>query len=263
MYYYIFEPAQNKGEVNRQEDIKAILQKNQVAGEFVTLSLAEKPQDLAKIGLRRGFSTIVGVGNNSLINQVARALINTDYTLGIVPIDPKSSFLKMIGAKDYEEACLALPKRRVTRIDTALINNQHSLVTQAIIRPKSRQPELIRINFENHYRTEVRLNEILISNIGVNLKAQKIRNSTHDDLVDIYIPAKANIRRGIWAVFSRLKQENREKGSLFHVKKGTIESRKTLEMIIDSRIIGSSPFEIQSVPRSLNIIVKREEVNSS
>ncbi len=257
MYYYIFEPAKNKREVNQQEDVKTLLQKDQVAGEFVTLSLAEKPQDLAKIGLRRGYTTIVAVGSDSLINQVASGLVNTDYALGAIPINPKSSFLRMINARGYEDACLALPKRRIAQIDTALINKRYSLISQAKIQVKSREPQLIQINFENHYRTEVRLSEIIVSNIGISPKPKTIKRAVYDRLVDIYIPARSTIRGGIWSIFSSLKQESRKAGSLFHVKKALIQSRKPLKMVLGEEVIAKPPFRIETVPQSLNIIVKR------
>ena len=262
MYYYIFEPAQNKREVNQQEDIKALLQKYQVAGEFVTLSLAEKPQDLAKIGLRRGFTTIVAVGNDSLINQVAAGLINTDYALGAIPTNPNSPFLKMINAQDYEQACQALPYRRIIKIDTAVINRTHSLITQAKIEFKNKQPELIQVNFDNYYRTEVRLSEITISNIGIKLDPKSIKAALTDNLVDIYIPAKSEIKAGIWSIFNNLKKENQQKGSIFHVKKSIIQARKPIKMVLGKKSIAKAPFQIESLAQSLNLIVQREKVKS-
>ena len=257
MYYYIFQPAQNKQEVNKQEDIKAILQKHQVAGEFVTLSLAEKPQDLVKIGLRRGYSTIVAVGSDSLINQVGSGLIGSDYALGVIPIDPNSLFLKIINGKNYEDACLALPQRRIARIDTILINKKRRLITQAKIQLKSKEPELMLVNFDNHYRTEVRLTELIISNIGIELKPKSIKRALLDGLADVYIPAHSEVKGGFWSIFSRLKQESGKVGSIFHPRKATIQSRKPLKMVLGNETISSPPFEIEAVPQSLNVIIKR------
>jgi len=262
MYYYIFEPAQNKRELNQQEDIKAILQKHQVAGEFVTLSLAEKPQDLARIGLRRGFTTIVAVGGDSLINEVACGLVNSDYALGVIPTNPKSPFLKMINARDYEEACLALPTRRIAKIDTVLVNDKFCMITQARIGFEKDRSELIQVNFDNYYRTEVRLPEIIISNIGVKKKPELIQRALSDNLVDIYIPAKSKIRAGIFSIFSSLQKESSKTGSIFHVKKGQITARKPIKMTIDNQEVATQPFEVKAVPKSLNIIIKRLRAKS-
>jgi diacylglycerol kinase family enzyme len=257
MYYYIFQPAKNKQEISKQEDVKAILQKHQVAGEFVTLSLAEKPQDLVKIGLRRGYSTIVAVGDDSLINQVGSGLIGSDYALGAIPMDPNSLFLKITNSKNYEDACLALPQRRIARIDTIQINGKRQIITQAKVQLKSKEAELILVNFDNHYRTEVRITELIVSNIGIELKPPTIKRALLDGLVDIYIPARSEVRGGIWSVFSRLKQEQDKGGSIFHPRQATIQSRKPLKMTLGDETISSPPFEIKAVSQSLNIIVER------
>ncbi len=262
MYYYIFEPAKNNQEINKHEDIKAVLQKNQVAGEFVTLSLAEDPQDLAKIGLRRGYTTIVAVGNDSLINQIASGLINTDYALGAIPTDPESPFLKMINVKDYNEACQALPARRIAKIDSIVINSQISLITRAKIKTKKETPELIKVNFDGDFQTEVRLPEIIISNIGVSDKKSEITSSYQDGLLDIYIPAKSDSKKGIWSFFTKMKKESNRQDSIFHPKKAQISSRKKIELVFDDKPIGSPPFDIEVVPNSLNLVIKREKARS-
>jgi len=260
MYYYIFEPAKNNKEINLQEDIKAILQKDQVAGEFVTLSLAENPDDLAKIGLRRGYSTIVAVGSDSLINRIASSLINTDYALGAVPTNSNSSILKMINVKDYSEACQALPARKIARIDTIIINQNHSLISKAKIRTKNEKQELIKVDFNGHFQTEVRLPEIVISNIGISSNRSKITAAYQDGLLDIYIPAKSQVKGGILSIFSRLKQEPKSQGSIFHPKKVKISSQKKIEVIFDDKPINTStPFQIEVVNSSLNLITKREK----
>jgi diacylglycerol kinase family enzyme len=264
MYYYIFEPAKNNSEINKQEDIKAVLQKNQVAGEFVTLSLAEDPQDLAKIGLRRGYTTIVAVGSDSLINQIAASLINTKYALGVVPTTPKSPFLKMTNVKDYFEACQVLPARRIVKTDSVLINNQHSLITRAIIKTASNSEELIKVNFDNHFQTEVRLDKIIISNIGVSNKKSKIAACYQDSLLDIYIPAKSQVSRGgILSIFSRLKKEKGGQGSIFHPKIAQVSSPKKIGLVFDEKEISSNaPFEIKAVPKSLNLVIKRKKAKN-
>lgn len=262
MYYYIFEPAKNNQEINKHEDIKAVLQKNQVAGEFVTLSLAEDPQDLAKIGLRRGYTTIVAVGSDSLVNQIATSIINTDYALGVVPTNPESPFLKMINVKDYNEACDALPARRIAKIDTAIINNKISLITRAEIRTKNQSSELIKVDFDSHFQTEVRLPKIIISNIGISNKKSEISAAYQDKLLDIYIPAKSQVKKGFWSLFSKMKKERSGKGSIFHPKKANVSSRKKLELIFDDKPVGSAPFEIEAVPSSLNLVIKREKARN-
>ncbi len=258
MYYYIFEPPKNNRQTSQQEDIKAILQKNQVAGEFVTLSLAEKPHELARIGLKRGYSTIVTVGSDGLINQVASALFESEYALGVIPTDQDSDFLKIINCKDYNEAAQALPQRRVSRIDTVKINNESILISKAKVKTKDDEPTLIKVNFDNHYQTETRLANLTISNMGMKDKKELIKESLTDGLMDIYLPARSQVKKGIFSFFSKLKQEKDKQGSIFHPKKASIKGKDQLVIQMGDRSFEVNPVELTVARKALNIIIRRQ-----
>lgn len=273
MYYYIFEPTKNPRELKIQEEIKIKLQTLGIVGECVTLSLAEEPRDLARVGLRKNYSTIVAAGSDRLINEVGGGLIESGAVLGAIPLEETSAFHGILGTKNYLEACDILPQRKVLTIDCGLINSTKIFITEVTVKPKRElslsESGLIIVNFDGDFQAETKLCEITISNIGAGEKdlsagrqdAEKIRKFLIDNHLDVYIPDQLHKRRGL---FSRLfgKKEPAAQmstaGSIFHPQRISIESRKKLIANLGDKTIERGNLVIESYPLSLKIIIKRE-----
>jgi diacylglycerol kinase family enzyme len=235
-------------------------------GECVTLSLAEEPRDLARIGLRKNYSTIVAAGSDRLINEVGAGLIESGAVLGAIPIEENSAFHTILGTKNYIDACDILPQRKVLTIDCGLINSSKIFITEIIVKPKRElslsESGLIIVNFDGDFQAETKLCEICVSNVGAGEKdTEKIRKFLADDHLDVFIPDQIKTNRGL---FSRLfggKQEVEKiagGGSIFHPKRISIESRKKLIAQLSDKIIERGNMVIESYPASLKIIIKRE-----
>lgn len=266
MYYYIFEPTKNPKELKVQDEIKVKLQTLGIVGECVTLSLAEEPKDLARVGLRKNYSTIVACGSDLLINEVGSGLIESGAVLGAIPLEETSSFHTILGTKNYLEACDILPQRKVMTVDCGLINSSKIFITEITVKPKRElslsESGLIIVNFDSDFQAETKLCDITISNIGAGEKnTEKIRKFLTDDHLDVFIPDQL-LEKG--SFFSRIfgrKEETKEirtGGSIFHPKRISIESRKKLVTMICGKIIDRGNIVVESYPASLKIIIKRE-----
>lgn len=266
MYYYIFEPTKNPKEIKIQDEVKVKLQTLGIVGECVTLSLAEEPRDLARVGLRKNYSTIVACGSDRLINEVGSGLIESGAVLGAIPLEEESSFNKILGTKNYLEACDILPQRKVLNIDSGLINSTKIFITEVIIKPKKEltlsESGLIIVNFDGNFQAETKLCSIVVSNVGVEEKdTAKTHKLLTDDHLDVFIPDQIKETGGF---FSRLfgKKEEAEAapggGSIFHPRRISIESRKKLITLLSDKIIERGNLVIESYPLSLKIIIKRE-----
>jgi len=266
MYYYIFEPTKNPKELKIQDEIKVKLQTLGIVGECVTLSLAEEPKDLARVGLRKNYSTIVACGSDLLINEVGSGLIESGAVLGAIPLEEKSSFKTILGIDNYLDACDILPQRKVLTVDCGLINSSKIFITEVTIKPKKElslsESGLIIVNFDSDFQAETKLCDIIISNVGAGEKdTEKIRELMTDEHLDIFIPDQLKEGGGF---LSRLfgKKENVEKqpggGSIFHPKRISIESRKRLVTMLSEKIIERGNLVIESYPASLKLIIKRE-----
>ncbi len=242
-----------------EEEIKAKASEYQIDGEFVTLSLAEKPESLARIGLQKEYHTIVAVGSDALINAVAEGLIHQEAVLGAVPLQENSIFLPLIGVRNWQEAVEVLPQRKVRQLDTILLNREVRFLTQVEILPPSGKQGIIVLAFDGFYRAEVSERRIVVSNLGINLSSPfDIFASATDGFMDVFIPGKTEVKRGILGWFRRLSKEEEQGGSIFHPRRLEVNSRLKLKAYINQKAVATVPFLFEVEPRSLNFIVKRQ-----
>jgi hypothetical protein len=240
MYYYIFEPTKNQKELKVQDEIKIKLQTLGIVGELVTLSLAEEPRDLARVGLRKNYSTIVAAGSDRLINEVGSGLIESGAVLGAIPIDENSAFHTILGTKNYLEACDILPQRKVLTVDCGLINSSKIFITEVVVKPKKElslsDSGLIIVNFDGNFQAETKLVDITISNAGTGEgDTEKIRKLLVDNHLDVFIPDQIKEEGGFFSrIFGKKEQtaETVNGGSIFHPHRISIESRKQLNVAI-------------------------------
>lgn len=260
MYYFIFEPAQNKKAEKLEEEIKVRASELGIDGEFVTLSLAEKPESLAKIGLQKDYHTIVAVGSDSVINAVGQGLINSESALGAVPLEENSIFLSLIGVNNWREALEILPQRKIEKIDTVLVNRNQRVITQVEILPDSSKQGLIVLAFDGYFRAEISDRRILVSNLGVNLKSKEdILNSATDRFLDVFVPGKTEMKKKWWQVFGNIAKEDITRGSVFHPKFLEVNSRLRLKAYVNKKSIAVSPFLFEVDPKTLQFIIKRSK----
>ncbi len=264
MYYFIFEPPQTRKIEKIEEEIKARASELQIDGEFVTLSLAEKPESLAKIGLQKDYHTIVAVGSDALINAVAQGLIHQEAVLGAVPLETDSVFLPLIGAADWREALEVLPQRKIQLLDTIFLNRRYRILTQVEIWPPEHKEGIIVLAFDGYFRAEVSERHLIVSNLGVNLESKdKILASATDGYLDVFIPGKTQVKKKWWQIFTRLASEETQEGSVFHPKVLEVNSRLKLKALVNKKVLATSPFLFEIEPRSLSFIIRRGKLQTN
>jgi len=260
VYYFIFEPAANRKIEKIEEEIKARASELQIDGEFITLSLAEQPESLAKIGLQKDYHTIIAVGSDALINSVAQGLINQEAALGAIPLEEDSIFLSLIGVPDWQEALEILPARKIELLDSVLLNRRYRFATQVEIMPPPGKKGVIVLAFDAYFRAEVTERRIIVSNLGVKLfNKTKVLSAAKDGYLDVFIPGKTELQKKWWQVFSQLTSEETESGSTFHPKFLEINSKLKLRALINKKVVANSPFLFEIEPRTLSFIVKRSK----
>jgi hypothetical protein len=260
MYYFIFEPSPNRKLEKIEEEIKIRSSELGIDGEFVTLSLAEKPDSLAKIGLQKDYHTIVAVGSDTLINTVGQGLIGIDAALGAIPLDDNSIFLPLIGVKNWHEALEILPQRKIEKIDTVLLNRKYRIITQVEIIPSQSRQGLIVLAFDGYFRAEVSERRILVSNLGISLNSkEEIISCATDRYLDVFIPGKTQIKKKWWQVFGQVSKEDTVRGSIFHPKFLEINSHLKLKAYVNGKSIAAGPFLFEVDPKTLQFIIKRSK----
>jgi diacylglycerol kinase family enzyme len=130
------EPPKGKV-VGRQEKIKDILADLGIAGETVSSSAARTIEELTHLGIVKGYSTIVAVGDEPLVNKIITVLAtektDKDVVLGIIPNDFESILAKKINIGDIRSACNALKFRKLATYDLCAVEPNKYFITEAII----------------------------------------------------------------------------------------------------------------------------------
>ncbi len=244
MYYYVIEPGKGAAFRSRIEKIKMILVDFGISGEIVTASPARTSRELVEIGLAKGYSTIVAVGDEVHANRVATSLQGLDVAMGILPIVPDENLLELIDCEfDLKKMCLALKQRRLKLIDLGRIEPNKYFMTKVEIHEM--QPIEIIGQFDDFF-IQMRITELIITN-------------------DLYCYL-ANDKEGnglIQKTWSYLlgKDERRYDQSLFESRAITINTRRPYPIKISNQIVARTPFTAVLKPKALQIIVSRARIN--
>ena len=252
MYYYIMEPAGNKS--SWQEKVKDTLGDLGIAGETVTPSPARTIEELASLGIIKGYSTIVAVGSEKIVNKIVTALINQksnkDTVLGVIPDDYDSRIAKRIGVHDYKEACQALKFRKLQTVDACCIEPNKYFMTEATI--------------ENPKPADAYL---LMDKIQVGAKFSKItiKPGVKIEIEDSSGESKNNVKNFFSFLLGKKeeKQTNSIYSSLFYSQKVQIETPdNSYSVKVDDETIAKTPILLTHQPKALKIIVARETINN-
>lgn len=251
MYYYIMETAGKKTAV-WQEKVKDILGDLGIAGETVAPSPARTIEELAQLGVVKGYNTIVAVGSQKLLNKVASVIINQkenrDIVLGFIPEDYSGSLAKRINTKDTQSACLALKQRRLETIDACMVEPNKFFLTEAIL--------------ENTTPTDIYLT---IDSIKAGLPFNKIsiKPGIELNIRDFSIKTKT---KNFFSFLFRKKEEepiNDIYSSFFLCENLRIDSEdEILSVKADDDIIAKTPAIFHNRPKALKLIVSRDIISS-
>lgn len=247
MYYYILEPSKGKFIRNAQEKIKDILGDLGIAGETVTPSPARTIEELAHLGVVKGYSTIVAVGSEALVNKVITVLATEDTAretvLGVIPNDFTSFLAKRIGISDLPSACNALKYRKLETVNLCLIEPNKYFFTEAAIESRRNQ--------EIFFSIDKLKGRALTKRVTIK---PGLEISFYDESSEGKISSK------FWRwLFG--KKEKDIFTSRFFVKRIRFESeRENLPIKVSGEIVAKTPATFQNRSRILKIIVARDRM---
>lgn len=242
MYYYIFDSPKNRNQRNQQERIKNILGFLGITGEIAKISPARTVEELTTMGLEKGYSTIVAVGADELVNQVGSLVARTEAVLGIIPIEASSDIINLIGTSDIKTACEILQKRPLRYIDMARIEPAMRFLTKASINSS----KLLQIQAEiNDFYLETQATKILIDyNLGIHFIDE-------------------SRKEGWWQSFFGFdsKKNSNNKYSFFAAKKLRLRTHEIVPIKIGNIIIAKTPIAAEREKRALKIISPCAKMN--
>ncbi|AKM82606.1 TPA: hypothetical protein DD449_01295 [Candidatus Berkelbacteria bacterium] len=244
MYYYILESASKKSE-SFQEKVKNLLGDLGIAGETVSPSPARSIEELASLGIVKGYSTIVAVGSEKLVNKIATAIINkkenNDVVLGIIPDDYTSPIAKKIHVKDLKDACETLKYRKLETTDACFIEPNKYFLTEAVIESaKPTEGYLLTADIQS----SMIFNRIVIKP-GIEIRVEDSLSNEN--------------KKSVFSFLFGKKEVSENSSSFFHAKRFQIETPgQVVPILADGEIIAKTPIIIQNRPKVLKIIVARD-----
>jgi len=125
-YYFIINPISGgKSKKEAVKTIQDILKQKKVEHAFGWWNDGIEVSDLVKDAIKKGFDTIVAVGGDGTINNVASEIVNTDLLLGIIPLGSGNGFARHLGIRGrVEEELVLLLKNKSKKIDTGICNGR-------------------------------------------------------------------------------------------------------------------------------------------
>lgn len=241
MYYYILESPSNRAVRQTYQRLRDILTNLGIAGEMVAASPARSPEELAAMGIEKGYSTIVAVGGDFHVNQVATTVMNR-AVLGIVPVNATEQVTGLVGVNDIRSAAETLKQRRLNQVNCVLMEPDIPLFLEAEILP----PRLAKINLviDNRVRAFAYFNRAAISrNLEITIE------STH-----LTEPKKVF---GLFSVGGNVIKSE----SLFHGRTVRIVTDPELPLLVSGKTVVTTPVQLRLLPESLKVITRRGTVS--
>jgi YegS/Rv2252/BmrU family lipid kinase len=288
MYYYIVNPAAGGAKINKIQDrLKDRLTRLGIMGEFVKSTGPDDVGKLARLGIQRGYKTIVAVGGDGTINEVMNSILDQEkVALGIIPTGTTNDLADSLGIKDWFSATSILAARKIEEVELGQIADRYFVTAVNIgfdpkianIKRLSRGnlPDKIRfglgvfkeataykpiqaaLEFDSNYQVEADCFNIIISNSQFNPleDKKKISDNLLNTIVITKIPGSKVLSYGYHSDNSSIELP---KISVFHSKRILIETKKPTDVTADGQIVGKTPVEVTISDKKLKVIVARKK----
>lgn len=237
MYYYILEPPASRAVRQTYQRLRDILTNLGIAGEMVPASPARTAEELAMMGMEKGYSTIVAVGGDYFVNEVAQTILG-QAVLGIIPVGECEQSAQIVGTTNLRHAAEVLKFRRLSSFDTAVAEPDAVIFLDSVIEPN----KLSKVNFiiDNKLRGYAYFNKLTVT------RDLKLRiESSH-----VVEPKKV---LGLFSVGGTEMKSISE----FHGRNIRLMTEPDLALTVARRPIGKTPLQLRINPDSLKVITKR------
>lgn len=256
-------------------------------GEFVKSTGPEDVAKLARIGIEKGYKTIVAVGGDSTINEVMNVIIGNDsVALGIIPTSSTNNLAYALGIKDWFSATGILASRKIEKVDLGKIGDRYFVTSVSLgFDPKvaglnylsngnvvdklrfgakvfkeaaAYKPLHASLKFDNNYEVDADCFNIIISNSQF-FPFKGIKTRPQDNLLDAVVMTKIPASKIVkYSLLSDKSQIDMPKLSVFHSKKIEVSTKNPSDVAVDGQIVARTPIVVEIAAEKLKVIVSRK-----
>ncbi len=138
MYYYIVDLPESGAAARTAQKLQELITPMGISGEIAVANPARSAEELAYMGIDKGYTTIIAVGGEELINTITTILLNESrekIALGIIPINAGPLIPQMIGVanNDLRAAAETIKQRHLDLADVVQISSKRFMLTEAYI----------------------------------------------------------------------------------------------------------------------------------
>jgi len=253
MYYYIFDIKRCKKRATI-EAIKNVLLELGISGEYNYISNAQPAEKLVDLGLSRGYSTIVGVGSDDLINSVVNRMIGRKEAMGVIPLEVSKPMSTLLGVDFWKDACEALRFRRIKEMYVGRTANGEHFLTEAHI--DSGKPVDLTIEFKD-YIVQVLAKNFMISNYYPGIK--KIGADYLDVIIESQPVVSSSFLNQFKSIFSpKITNNGSRSMSVIRARSMRVFTKKPVSIISGEKMIAKTPQLVESSDEMLRLIVSRK-----
>lgn len=240
MYYYIVDTPQGVPASRISSKLQELITPMGISGEIAVANPARSAEELTYMGIDKGFTTIVAVGGEELVNTVATIIINESrekIAMGVIPINAGNLIPSMIGVpnNDVRRGAEMIKQRHLDLVDVVQIASKRYMVTEAFIAAPRRVPLMIEV--DQTYKAELEADMVHISN----------------DLVATFQAKVEQSFLGRLGLGSKPANDT----SQFHGKQIRIVAHEPLAVTVAGVVVAKTPTTFTRLPAALKLITTR------
>lgn len=218
--------------------------------QFVIWKDKNNFDEIVKLLKSEGYTDAIAVGGDGTVNQVAKNILNSNITLGIIPIGSGNGLARTLGVSiDIEQAIKQIVDGQTTTIDSGNVNNIPFFCTSGIgfdahignlfATSKTRGlNSYIKITFRELFKYRAKNYTLIFNNQTIQRKAFLITVANAGQYGnDFYIAPQANLQDGYFHV-ALLKPFNIIKsiGVFINILKRSAHLSSSIETFVTDKI---------------------------
>ncbi len=283
MYYYVINPAAGKGAINSLQDkLRIRLKDLGIAGEFAKTTGPGDATKMTKAAIDKGFTTIVAVGGDGVVNEVINGARDGKAAIGIIPIGSSNALASQLGINNWQQACDVLAARRVTSygliaagqkffLSSLTLGFETDLDKNIDTSPSDFRSRLQQFRagwgHARNFRTlkcSIAVDDKFVLHADIftlTLANQKFANPLADNQLVVCLtdkPSKRQLTSYLWQLLKGVKPLEETATTRFFAQRVVITTEPVTGIMVDGQLTGRTPIAIRLTDHRIRFITEKQ-----